>query len=311
MCFSVQSCLAALLTLAVLATPVYAEVIVTDDTGKVVRLHAPARRIVSLAPHATELLFAAGAGARVVGVSAFSDYPQAARDLPQVSGGMRLDMERILALKPDLAVGWRSGNTRADLEKLAALGIPVFFAEPKRLDTVPETLLQIGRLAGSARAAETAATAYRNELARLRARYRERRPVRVFFEISMQPLMTLNQAHLASDLLALCGGHNVFAAIDLIAPEVSVEAVLLQDPDAILFSDELGTAAGVRAWWRERTGLRAVHAGRVYPVPADLVLRQTPRVLQGAQRVCETLDTARASLARERKERKANAAGLP
>lgn len=291
--------MAALLTLAAAATPVRADVVVTDDTGRVVQLPAPARRIVSLAPHATELLFAAGAGRRVVGVSAFSDYPQAARGLPQVSGGMRLDMERILALKPDLAVGWRTGNTRADLDKLAALGIPVFFAEPKHLDAVPATLLRLGRLAGSEREAATAAAAYRDELARLRVRYRERRPVRVFIEISMQPLMTLNRAHLTSDLLALCGGHNIFAAYDLIAPEVSVEAVMLQDPDAILFSDELGTAEGVRDWWNERVSLRAVRAKRVYVVPATLVLRQSPRVLQGAQYVCEALDAARASLGRE------------
>ena len=299
MYISIHCCMAALLTLAAAATPVRAEVVVTDDAGRVVRLHAPARRIVSLAPHATELLFAAGAGRRVVGVSAFSDYPDTARNLPQVSGGMRLDMERILALKPDLAVGWQTGNTRADLEKLAALGIPVFFAEPQRLDAVPETLLRLGHLAGSGREAATAAAAYRDDLARLRARYLERRPVRVFFEISMQPLMTLNHAHLASDVLALCGGRNVFAAFDLIAPEVSVEAVMLQDPDAILFSDELGTADGMRDWWRERVSLRAVRAKRVYVVPAALVLRQSPRVLQGAQRVCEALDAARVSLARE------------
>jgi iron complex transport system substrate-binding protein len=287
--------------LVVLPVSVCAELVVADDAGKVVRLRAPARRIVSLAPHATELLFAAGAGKRVVGVSAFSDFPDAARGLPQVSGGMRLDMERILALKPDLAVGWQTGNTHADLEKLATLGIPVFFAEPQRLDAVPQTLLRIGRLAGSEREAATAAAAYRAELARLRVRYRERRPVRVFFEISMQPLMTLNHAHLASDLLALCGGRNVFAAYDLLAPEVSVEAVMLQDPDAILFSDELGATEGVRDWWNERVSLRAVRAKRVYVVPATLVLRQSPRVLQGAQRVCEALDAARVSLARERK----------
>jgi len=297
----IQGCIVALLILVAMAAPVRAEVVVADDAGQVVRLRAPAQRIVSLAPHATELLFAAGAGRRVVGVSAYSDYPAAARGLPQVSGGMRLDLERILALRPDLAVGWQSGNTRADLEKLAALGIPVFFAEPQRLDAVPDTLIRLGRLAGSESEAQTAATLYREELARLRARYRDRRPVRVFFEIGMQPLMTLSHAHLASDVLALCGGRNVFAASSLLALEVSVEAVMLQDPDAILFSDELGTADGVRDWWRERVALRAVRASRIYAVPAALVLRQSPRVLQGAQHVCESLDAARATLARERK----------
>lgn len=293
--------IALLLTLAVLAAPVRAELVVTDDTGKLVRLPAPAQRVVSLAPHATELLFAAGAGARVVGVSAFSDYPQAARSLPLVSGGMHLDMERVLALRPDLAVAWRSGNTRADLEKLAALGIPVFFAEPQRLDAVPDTLIRLGRLAGSERQAQAAAARYREELVRLRARYRDRTPVRVFFEIGMQPLMTLSHAHLASDVLALCGGQNVFPASDLLAPEVGMEAVMLQDPDVILFSDELGTADDVRGWWRERVALRAVRANRVYSVPAELVLRQTPRVLQGVRHTCEALDAARVSLAAERK----------
>lgn len=296
---AVQAGMATLLLLATVAAR--AEVAVTDDAGRVVRLHAPAQRIVSLAPHATELLFAAGAGARVVGVSAFSDYPAAARDLPQVSGGLRLDLERILALRPDLAVGWRSGNAQSDLEKLVALGIPVFFSEPQRLDDLPDTLIRLGRLAGSERAAQTAAAEYRKELAHLRTRYRDRRPVRVFFEVSRQPLMTLNRTHLASDVLALCGGSNVFAASDLIAPEVSVEAVVLQDPDAILFSDHLGTVESVRDWWGKRAELRAVRSGQIYSVPGDLVLRQTPRVVQGAQRVCEALDTVRAAQARERK----------
>ncbi len=295
-----RCCLAALFVMLA-AAPVCAEIVVTDDAGQVVRLRAPAQRIVSLAPHVTELLFAAGAGVRVVGVSAFSDYPEAARHLPQVSGGMRLDMERILALKPDVAVGWQSGSTHADMEKLTALGIPVFFAAPQRLDAIPDTLLRLGRLAGSEHEAKTAAATYREELARLRTRYRERRPVRVFIEIGMQPLMTLSHAHLTSDLLALCGGQNVFPGSDLLAPEVSVEAVMLQDPDAILFSDELGVVEGVHDWWRARVALRAVRAGRIYAVPADLVFRQTPRVLQGAQRVCDALDAARASLAQERK----------
>jgi iron complex transport system substrate-binding protein len=290
------------LTLALLivaTTPVCAEVTVTDDAGRVVQLQAPAQRIVSLAPHATELLFAAGAGRHMVGVSAYSDFPEAARHLPQVSGGMRLDLERILALQPDLIVGWQSGNNRADLEKLNTLGIPVFLAEPRSLDAIPDTLLRLGRLAGSEQEAKTAAAAYRDTLTQLRTTYQDRRPVRVFFEISVQPLMTLNHAHLVSDVLTTCGGRNVFAESDLIAPQVSVEAVMLQDPDVILFSNELGTTDQQRDWWQERAALRAVGAGRLYAVPAQLVLRQTPRVLQGARRMCEDLDAARTSLARE------------
>lgn len=285
---------------ALAAAPAPAAITVTDDAGQTVTLAAPAQRIVSLAPHATELLFAAGAGQRVVGVSAFSDFPEAARSLPRISGGVRLDLEQVLALRPDLAVGWRGGNAGADLAALQRFGIPVFIAEPGRLEDLPATLLGLGRLAGSEAAAAEAAGRYRERLAALGARYRGRPPVRVFVMISAQPLVTLNHAHLLQDVLALCGGRNIFAARDTLAPTVSTEAVLLEDPDAILYSSSLGSAAELIAWWRERVRLEAVRARRLYPMPADLTLRQTPRVLDGVESVCESLDAARRSRAAAR-----------
>ena len=142
------------------------------------------------------------------------------------------------------------------------------------------------------------------KLAKLRAQYRNRRPVRVFVEIATQPLITLNYKHLVNDVLALCGGRNIFAAANLIAPDISVESVVLEEPDAILFSDELGTVKTMRRWWREQADLAAVRAGRVYSFPAELILRQTPRVLDGARQVCATLDSVRASLDSERTNKK-------
>lgn len=289
----------ALSAMAVFAPMVWAEVSATDDAGQLVRLTAPAQRIVSLAPHATELLFAAGAGDRVVGVSAFSDYPAAARGLPKVSGGTRVDMERLLALKPDLVIGWRTGNVRADLDAVRAQRIPVFLAEPQKLDDLPATLVHLGRLAGTEQQAERAATEFRERLKRLRDQYRDRMPVRVFIQVSEQPLVTLSHVHMLHDVVALCGGRNIFGASELIAPEISREAVQMEDPDVILFSDTLGSVDELRAWWRERADLRAVRRQRIYPMPSDLVLRQSPRILQGAEQVCAMLDRARESLARE------------
>ena len=283
------------------AVPVaLADIRVTDDVGQTLRLPAPARRIVSLAPHATELLFAAGAGDRVVGVSAFSDYPPPARVLPTVSAGVRLDMERLLALKPDLAVGWLGGNARTDLEALQSFGIPVFIAEPQRLDRLPDTLVALGRLAGSVAEAKQAAHAFRTRLEKLRRQQSGKSSVTVFLQISTQPLMTLSYRHMAHELVSVCGGRNLFAASELLAREVSIEAVLVENPDAVLFSDSLGTREVLQDWWRERGGLRAARAGRLYPMPSDLVLRQSPRVLEGAERLCGSLDEARASLARAR-----------
>lgn len=294
--------LVALLFVGLASVPAHADITVTDDAGRSLRLRAPAQRIVSLAPHATELLFAAGAGDHVVGVSAFSDYPEAARLLPQISGGVRMDIERVVALKPDLAIGWLGGNARSDLDKIQSFGIPVFIAEPPKLDALPNTLINIGRLAGTEATAQRAASAYQAKLQKLRAQYRGRRPVRVFIEIGTQPLTTLNHEHLVNDVLALCGGRNIFAAADLIAPDVSIESVVIEDPDAILFSDELGTVKAMRRWWSERADLTAARAGRVYSIPGTLTLRQTPRVLDGARQVCATLDGVRAALERERKK---------
>lgn len=278
---------------AVAGRPAYAAITVTDDSGQTLTVAAPARRIVSLAPHATELLFAAGAGDRMVGVSAFSDYPPLARVLPQISGGVRLDIEQIVALRPDLAVGWAGGNAATDLAALRRLGIPVFIAEPKTLDDLPVTLASLGRIAGHEPEALAAAEHYRTRLAALRADYHERAPVRVFVMISAQPLMTLNHAHLFHDVLKLCGGRNIFAARDTLAPTVSYESVLIEDPDVILFSSSLGSEDRMREWWRERVDLRAVRNGQVHAMPADTTLRQTPRMLDGARRVCEVLDAAR------------------
>ena len=126
-----------------------ANLVVTDDSGHVLALPRVAERIVSLAPHTTELLFAAGAGSKIVGVSEFSDYPSEATKLPSVGSSMQLDIERIVALKPDLIIAWQSGNHARQVERLRKLGYPVFYSEPHRLDDIASTLEKLGTLAGS------------------------------------------------------------------------------------------------------------------------------------------------------------------
>jgi len=292
------------LRFAVLVTLVWchvavAELVVTDDAARQVHLRAPAQRIVSLAPHATELLFAVGAGGQVVGVSELSNYPEEARHIQAVNSGVRLDIERLLALKPDLVVGWQSGNSRADLERLAAFHVPLFIAEPRRLDDLPGTLERLGRVTGHDTEGLAAARAFREGMDKLRRDFRDRRPLWVFLQISVQPLMTLNHAHLASDVLALCGGRNLFAGAPRVALDVSSESVLVENPQVVLYSDALGDVDSMRRWWKERGDLRAAREGRIYAFPGELVLRQTPRVLQGARQVCQSLDAARAALGSE------------
>ncbi|MGB0128253.1 MAG: cobalamin-binding protein [Rhodocyclaceae bacterium] len=285
---------AAFQILAALASATaHAEIAVRDDTGQIVRLAAPARRIVSLAPHVTENLYAAGAGAYVVGAVEYSDYPAAAKKLPRVGGYSRLDLEAIAALKPDLVVGWESGNAPAHLARLRALGLPVFLSQPQRIDDVAASIERLGELAGTSAAANAAAKAFRVRQAELRARYATRPPVRTFYQIWVEPLMTVNGEHLISDVMRLCGGENVFASLGQLAPTVTVEAVLAADPEAIVAS---GMGEARPEWldnWKRWPRLQATARGNLFFIPPELVQRHTTRILDGADRLCTHLETAR------------------
>ncbi len=267
--------------------------VVSDDTGNTVTLAKPARRIVSLAPHATELLFAAGAGDAVVGVVSHSDYPPQAAQRTHVGDAENLDVEAIVALQPDLAVAWKSGNRLPQVERLAQLGIPVFQSEPRRLEDIATNLERLGRLAGSVNAAADAAQRFRARHRQLAQRYSRASPVRVFYQIWHQPLMTVNGEHMISHVIRLCGGQNIFADLPLLAAPVDQEAVLEADPEVIIAS---GAGAQRPQWldhWRKWPRLSAVKNLQLHVIPPAIIQRQTPRVIEGAQRLCDQLEQAR------------------
>jgi iron complex transport system substrate-binding protein len=276
-----------------LASAQAAPIQITDDQGKTVQLAQPARRIVGLAPHVTELLYAAGAGDRVVGAVQYSDYPEAAKKLPRVGGYTAVDMEKVAALKPDLVIAWKSGNRDAHLDKLKALGIPVFINEPRRIEDVARSLEQLGRLAGTEAAAQAAARSFRQRQAALAERYGARPKVKVFYEIWNKPLMTVNGEHLISDVMRLCGGDNVFARLPVLAPTIDTEAVLAAAPEVILAS---GMGDSRPEWlddWRQWSRLPAVARGNLFFIPPEQLQRHTPRILDGAEKLCAQLDEAR------------------
>jgi iron complex transport system substrate-binding protein len=282
--------------LALLLLPAFPAVALTvlDDTGHSLQLAAPARRIVSLAPHITELLYAAGAGDRLVGTVEYSNYPEAAQRLARVGGYSALDLEAVAALKPDLVIAWASGNRDTHLARLAALGIPVFVSEPHNLADVGRSIETFGRLAGSEAIAAEAARTYAARRTALAARYAGLPAVTVFYQVWDRPLMTVNGAHLISDVMALCGGRNVFAGLPQLAPTVSVESVLAANPEVIVAS---GMGEERPEWldqWRRWPGLTASARGNLYFIPPDLMQRHTPRILDAAERLCGFLEDVRA-----------------
>lgn len=265
-----------------------------DALGNTVRLSQPAKRIISLAPHNTENLFAAGAGMQLVGATQYSDYPEAAKRVPRVGGYTGLDLETIIALKPDLILAWDSGNRKEDIERLRSLGFIIYMSEPHQLEDIATEIEALGTLAGTTQTARQFANQFRDQLQQLRQRHHKLKPVRVFYEIWHRPLMTINGEQLISKALALCGGNNVFAGLSTLAAAIDTEAVLAANPDAIITSAK--SAKQNREWienWRRWPQLRAVAYGNLYFVPPDLLQRQGPRILQGVEQLCEAVAQAR------------------
>ena len=270
-----------------------AAVSVPDDAGQTVTLPRPATRILALAPHVAELLYAAGAGDQVIASVEFANYPEAARKLPRVGSYSAFDLERIAALKPDLAVVWGSGNPAGQVAQVRRLGIPVFVSEPQQLDDIPQSLRRLGQLAGTTAVAEQAAHDFVQRRDALARRHAGKRPVTVFYEIWNQPLMTVGGSHLIGAALALCSGRNAFASIAQPAATVALEAVLRADPEVIVAS---GMGEERPDWledWRRWSQLAAVKRNNLFFVPPDLLQRHTPRILDGTERLCDALDTAR------------------
>jgi len=259
---------------------------VQDDSGKRITIGQPAMRVISLAPHVTEQLFAIGAGGLIVGAVDYSDYPEAAKAIPRVGGYSRLDLERILALRPDLVVGWQSGNSSQQLERLEELGLILYRSEPRHLEDIASGMERLGMLTGNQGAAQTQATRLRQRVAVLRTAAQGRAPRTLFYQIWNRPLMTVNGEHLINEVITLCGGRNIFAELPVLTPKVSEEAVIAADPEVIIAS---GMGTERPEWlddWRKWPQLQAVKNSALYSIDPNIIQRATPRLLDGAEVMC-------------------------
>lgn len=282
----------ALLLAAAFFSPSLLAAQVKDDRGVVVDVPARASRIVALSPHLVEIVYAAGAGAKLAAVVRYSDFPPPARRLPQVGDAARFDVERIVVLKPDLVLGWRSGNPARELARIERLGFPLFVTEPRRIEDIPRIVRAVGALAGTGAAAEESAAVFEREVQELRRRYGARAAVRVFYEIWHRPLLTVNGQHIISDVIALCGGENVFADAPALTPTVSLEAVLAARPEVILGGSSAMHPGDLEKRWAAAPidVLRDIPVRSIAP---DVIQRQTPRMIEGARAVCAHLDEVR------------------
>lgn len=255
---------------------------------------APIERIISLAPNMTELIFSAGAGERIVGTVEYSNYPQQAKSIARIGDAFQLDMERVMALYPDIVLAWNPGTPPLTIERLRRLQLRVVSIETRFIEDIPLAVRAIGSLVGTTSIAEQAAKRFEADMANLREQYRSHTSISVFLQINEQPLYTVNGRHMMSEIVALCGGRNVFAELGELAPVVSIEAVITANPQVIINTDYAGAKA-VAQWARWRH-IEAVRSGNVYSLPSDDIARATLRLVDGAAQICRTLDQARRRL---------------
>ena len=271
-----------------------AEIIeIVDDIGRPLRLEAPAKRIISLAPHITENLFAAGAGDLIIGAVSYSDFPDQARTIPQVGSYNNINIELILALHPDLIIAWKEGNQKQQVEQLINLGLTVYINAPVKLGDIARNIHDFGILTGNENSANKASIAFTVRLNSLREKYSEKKAISVFYQTWHKPLLTVNDQQIIGRILKLCGGKNIFADLSTLTPRVNIEAVLSRNPRAIIAS---GMGEARPEWldtWRKWPSLKATRDDNLFFVPPDIIQRSTPRLLDGAQLICKYLQQAR------------------
>jgi len=264
---------------------------VLDDQGTKISSEKPARRIISLAPHLTEMLFSAGAGQYIVGTVSYSDYPVAAKNIKRIGLHDKLSLEDIIALRPDLIVAWESGNPHYIVEKLKSLGFVVFISEPRKLLDIPDSVKRLSLLTHTEPVIKV--KQYLEKYNKLKTKYSSKKEVKLFYQFWNNPLMTINGEHLISNVMHLCGAKNIFGELAMLAPAVSVEAVVDSNVEVIIVGGLLEQHTQWLNNWKKWLQLPAVKNKQLYNINPDLLQRHTLRIIDGAETLCEKVDLAR------------------
>jgi len=269
-----------------------AAVTLPQADGSVLQLESPAERLITLSPHLAELVFAAGAGGHLIATVQYSEYPEAAILVPRIGDAFRIDVERVVSLRPDLVIAWESGNPDQAITQLRSLGIPVWSVEIREPVEIAIALEHIGAASNESLTSATAAADFRRRLERLSMQYVSRPVLDFFYQVEARPLFTINGEHLISKGLSLCGGRNIFHDQAGLAFQVARESVIVANPD-VLFAPSLDNEADPLAGWLKWTGMRAVQQDALLLLPADKISRATPRLLDAIELACSLLGDLR------------------
>lgn len=266
---------------------------VLDDDGTEHLFDKPVTKIISLMPHATELLFEVDAGNYVIGAVQYSNYPEAAKSIPRVGSYGAINIEAVIALQPELVIAWPEANRSRELDRLRDLGVSIFVSNPNEFDEISASLIMFGKITGKEKEAKIAQEKFNKKLNSLRQKFSQKEKVSVFYQVWDSPLITQNGNTFISRAISLCGGVNIFSELPMTNPQVNVESILVQDPQVIIAS---GMGESRPEWlndWRQYKTLQAVKNNHLYHVAPDLVQRPTSRFLLGTEELCKAIDKAR------------------
>ena len=264
---------------------VFADITVVDDSKTMVVLAEPARRIVSLSPHLTELLFSLGVGDRIKATVDFSDYPEDALKIPRLGNAFSVSVEAVIEKSPDLILAWMTGGNQRTFEQLRSLGYPVFVNEASTLGGIAAAVQQLGTLVGKPERGLELAKKFRIDLQKLRQSRSGLGSPKVFFQISDAQLYTVNSQHLIGQAIDVCGAENIFSDVEFFVPMVSYESVVERNPDVLVVSSPY---PGYKSAWNDRW--KDLGWGdRVRAIDASLITRPSLRMLEGIKMLCESL----------------------
>jgi len=273
------------------SSPILSNISVVDDLGNQVTLKSPAKRVISLSPGITELIFTAGGGNILKGVVSYSNFPEAAKSIPQIGSYNALDLEAILNLKPDLIISWKSGNPELQVKKLLQLGLNVYVSEPKNFDAITKNIRHFGILMNTEKIANTAASEFETSLNQIINQYSNRYPKKsVFIQIWHQPIMSISGQHLISQIVGICNGVNIFNNYPQLTLTPSTESIISTNPDVIIVSRDGDEGKKWLDVWRKWPFINAVKQNQLLAINADNLVRYTTRIIPGIREVCSRIN---------------------
>lgn len=248
-------------------------------------------RVISLAPSSTELVYAAGLGDKLVAVSEYSDYPEEAQLLEKVANFDSVNIERIIALNPDLIVAWRSGGSIKSLNQLKGLGFSIYYSDTTYVADIADRIEELSQYADQPDVGRTNAKAFREELKRLQDQYSSRTPISYFYQLSSKPIYTIANNHWPSEVFSLCGGINIFEQSPTPYPQVGLEQVIVKAPQVMFTSPH--TVQNTELWTPWQKQIPAVSNKFIWSLNADWLNRPTPRSLKAIEQACQHFEIAR------------------